>query len=57
MKINMCRCHEDKRDIIEHSLADGGPPYGVLCLGCGLDTGHCDTRDEAVKTWNEMVKR
>lgn len=54
MKINMCRCHEDKRDIWE---TNSGDSYSVYCLGCGYDTGKCATREEAVKEWNEMVKR
>ena len=30
--------------------------YEVECYDCGLHTGRCETRDEAVEKWNEITK-
>ena len=29
-----------------------GPYFNVECFGCGVETGHRDTEEEAVEAWN-----
>lgn len=54
MKINKCpKCGREPSEIRIRSI-DG---YGVEieCYDCGLHTGLCKNKDEAVIKWNELT--
>lgn len=53
MKINQCpKCGREPR----RYRYIFGHKYQIECLECGLDTGLCESADEAVTKWNEMTK-
>jgi hypothetical protein len=57
MQINRCpNCGWSPSEITHYRAADKRFIYEVECSDCGLHTGRCDTREEAVEKWNEITK-
>lgn len=59
MKINKCpKCGREpsiliwRRNDDEETISG----YEAECYDCGLHTGCCETRNEAITKWNELTK-
>lgn len=52
------RCPKCGRDpsVITLSIAGDTIGYEAECYECGLHTGRCETRDEAIEEWNKMIR-
>jgi transcription elongation factor Elf1 len=58
MQINRCpKCGREPSVYCGSALLNGEMrDVSIECEDCGLHTGSCKTRDEAVTKWNEMTK-
>lgn len=55
MQINRCpKCGREPSMIKIKSITNYG--VEVECYDCGLHSGCCDTKEEAIKKWNELTK-
>ena len=56
MKINRCpKCGRKPRVYCGEALLNSEMrDMSIECYGCGLYTGSCKTRDEAVEKWAQM---
>lgn len=59
MPINLKRCPRCGREPYEVMLDDYNGRllgYEIECFNCGLHTGMCETRAQAVTEWNGLMK-
>lgn len=57
MEINRCqKCGREPRVYCGEALLKGEMrDVSIECENCGLHTGSCNTRAEAIAKWNEMT--
>lgn len=56
MEIRLCPKCGRGPSVITWSIAGDNIGYEAECYDCGLHTGRCDTKEEAIKKWNELTK-